>query len=252
MYILKKRNSSCKKYPINTGKKWSDAENKLLFEEFRKGIDIHTIAKNHNRTIGGITARIGRIICNMVVNKKSMEEIINKETAIYNKKKPKQNENKIYLIEKEILEINNNITNLTNTIKTIIKISKIEKEILEIKNNINDMTNTMNAVVRIINNHHKILNLMVNEISNTKTKINKNDYFNSENINIISTANLYESVSASAIDEKMSPNITDEKMSPNITEEKNKLKKIQQLHTNTTDKTEEELEALLVAKQKKM
>jgi hypothetical protein len=65
-----------KDYPSNLGKVWSEDEETLLLEELYTNIDIETIARNHERTIGGINARRKQIAYNMYQNNSSMETIV--------------------------------------------------------------------------------------------------------------------------------------------------------------------------------
>jgi len=44
--------------PISSGKYWTHAEDEQVCQELRKGLDFHQIAKNHNRTVGSIAARL--------------------------------------------------------------------------------------------------------------------------------------------------------------------------------------------------
>ena len=76
--ILKRFKSlnSDKDYPSNLGKFWSEDEETLLLEELYTNIDIETIARNHERTIGGINARRKQIAYTMYQNNSSMESII--------------------------------------------------------------------------------------------------------------------------------------------------------------------------------
>ena len=50
-----------KNLPANTGKTWTEEENTLLIEEFENGMNIFEIARNHERTMGGIRARLIQI-----------------------------------------------------------------------------------------------------------------------------------------------------------------------------------------------
>jgi hypothetical protein len=57
---VEERERSRKAPPANAGKSWSRAEDELVCEELRRGINFHQIAKTHNRTIGSIIARLVR------------------------------------------------------------------------------------------------------------------------------------------------------------------------------------------------
>jgi ATP-dependent DNA helicase PIF1 len=62
--------------PSAKGKRWTDEEDSQLLDELKKEISIPTIAKNHNRTYGGIKSHILEIACKMMNNHIPMEEII--------------------------------------------------------------------------------------------------------------------------------------------------------------------------------
>jgi hypothetical protein len=67
-----------KEYPSNLGQKWSDEEETALLEELNKNIDIEIIAKNYNRTKGGINSRRQHIAYKMYLKNILIEEIIEK------------------------------------------------------------------------------------------------------------------------------------------------------------------------------
>jgi hypothetical protein len=123
-----------KEYPSNTGKKWTDDEERLLLQELNKNMEIELIAKKHNRTIGGINSRRKDIAYKLYSNNNSMEEIILKtkldEDQIIETIKKRQNNPKKYetenkkrfVIESAIYEIKNDIKELKNTMKEIIEL----------------------------------------------------------------------------------------------------------------------------------
>jgi len=130
--------------PSNVGQKWTDNEENILLEELNKNVDIKTIAKNHNRNIGGINARRKKIAYEMYLKHVSIEEIIEKTkldnecirqtiAKSQNDNLPKITENKPSIsIESEIVELKNNIEELKNTIKELVKIIKVAYEIEDI------------------------------------------------------------------------------------------------------------------------
>ena len=63
-------------YPTNLGKKWEETEETQLLDELNKNIPISEIAILHNRTPGGISARLRVIAYNMYTNNIPMEKII--------------------------------------------------------------------------------------------------------------------------------------------------------------------------------
>ena len=133
--ILKTQNSD-KELPSNVGQKWSDNEETLLLEELNKNIDIETIAKTHNRTMGGINSRRKEIAYKMFLKNVSIDEIMKKtkldEESIKQKIDYKQNYNskkitepkKSILLESEIAEMKNDIKELKNTIKELVEMMK--------------------------------------------------------------------------------------------------------------------------------
>ncbi len=66
------------KYPASHGFRWSDNEELILLDELSNNISINDIAINHNRTMGGIKARIKEISLKMYNNGISIEEISKK------------------------------------------------------------------------------------------------------------------------------------------------------------------------------
>jgi hypothetical protein len=47
--------------PPNAGKYWSSEEDAKICEEVRQGIDLHEIAKSHNRSVGSIVTRLVKL-----------------------------------------------------------------------------------------------------------------------------------------------------------------------------------------------
>jgi hypothetical protein len=47
--------------PSNAGKPWSNQEEAEVCDEIRRGLGFTDIAKNHNRTVGSIVARLVRL-----------------------------------------------------------------------------------------------------------------------------------------------------------------------------------------------
>jgi len=126
-----------KEYPSNTGKKWTDEEETLLLEELSKNIDIQAIAQCHNRTTGGINARLREIAYKLYSNNNSMEEIILKTK----------------LDEDQILETIKRRQNNVKKCKSVSEIKKpfsIESEIDKMKNDIKELKNTINELVEMM------------------------------------------------------------------------------------------------------
>ena len=132
---LKSQNPD-KDYPSNVGQKWNDEEETLLIEELDKNIDIDIIAKNHNRTTGGINTRRKDIAYKMHLQNISIQDII---------KYTKLNEDQITEIIKKKQSISTNNT-LTDT-KTQFS---IEKEFTELKTDIKELKNLVKEMVVIM------------------------------------------------------------------------------------------------------
>ena len=59
----------------NIVKKWSGQEEDQLLREIKEGMDEQTIAKNHQRSVGGCMIRLKKIALRMYENNQSFEEI---------------------------------------------------------------------------------------------------------------------------------------------------------------------------------
>jgi DNA-binding NarL/FixJ family response regulator len=47
--------------PTNAGKYWSHEEDTKICDEVRQGIDLHEIARTHNRSVGSIVTRLVKL-----------------------------------------------------------------------------------------------------------------------------------------------------------------------------------------------
>ena len=143
MNLVKIQNPG-KEYPSKMGQKCTDEEETLLLEELNKNMDIETISQTHNRTIGGINARLRDIAYKMYLKNISMEEIIKKTKLnpeyIRQTIEKKQNNN-----SKKIAEVKNQVI-AVDIKKTI----SIENEITEMKNEINALKNTIQELVEMM------------------------------------------------------------------------------------------------------
>jgi len=139
---LKSQNPD-KDYPSNIGKKWNEVEETLLLEELDKNIDIDTIAKNHNRTPGGINARCREIAYKMHLQNISIQDII---------KYTKLNEEQITEIIKKKQSIpTNNTSSISNTANTnTITQFSIEKDFAELKTDIKELKNLVKEMIVIM------------------------------------------------------------------------------------------------------
>ena len=61
MERAKEKERRARELPGNTGKPWSDEEDRLLIQEFDAHVAIPEIAAKHHRTQGGISARLVRL-----------------------------------------------------------------------------------------------------------------------------------------------------------------------------------------------
>mgnify|MGYP001943111237 CR=1 FL=1 len=143
MNLVKIQNPG-KEYPSKMGQKWTDEEESLLLEELNKNMDIETISQTHNRTIGGINARLRDIAYKMYLKNISMEEIIKKTKLnpeyIRQTIEKKQNNN-----SKKIAEVKNQVIAVD-----IKKNISIENEITEMKNEIKSLKNTIQELVEMM------------------------------------------------------------------------------------------------------
>jgi hypothetical protein len=159
-------------YPSNRGHKWSEEEESLLLEELNNELSVETIAKSHNRTLGGISSRCGEIAYKMHLKNIPMEEIIKQtkldEESIKQVIEKKQNlkikkiikaENKEVKETKEAKEINKIIE-----VNKIIEINKIvenndinvlKNDIIEMKNDIKDLKKIITDLVETLKLSHE-------------------------------------------------------------------------------------------------
>ena len=61
MELDNKDKTPAKKYRENSGKPWTEEEEKQLLEEYRAGLKVKEIAKAHERSNGAIMARLMKI-----------------------------------------------------------------------------------------------------------------------------------------------------------------------------------------------
>ena len=131
------------KYPSRLGAPWDDDEQKQLLKSIAKGMSINDIAKEHDRTVGGIRARLRHIAVEYYNKDYSIDDIeqltglekdiIGKDIAkhLYNKEHPKR-EKMVKKLENKnkITKPDNNIINVLNDIKVSIDklINILEKQ----------------------------------------------------------------------------------------------------------------------------
>ena len=130
-----------KEYPLNTGQKWTNEEDTLLFKELGENIDIQLIAQSHNRTIGGINARRKEIAYKLYSNNETIKEIISKTKL--------SEEQLIETIKKKTNKLEGNpVIKIDNQLS--IEINKIKNDIKETKNDIKEMKNSIKELVEMI------------------------------------------------------------------------------------------------------
>lgn len=133
LYIEHIINSNDDESLLFAGQKWTAIEEKQLMDEISSDLDVSTIAKNHKRTIGGINARLNKIIYKMHLDDYSIEDIIKitkmqeaditkiidrHDTANLNKLiKPKTKNN----VKNEIIKIKEQVQTIDQRIKEILK-----------------------------------------------------------------------------------------------------------------------------------
>ena len=61
MELDNKNKTPIKKYRENSGKPWTEEEEKQLLEEYRVGLKVKEIAKAHERSNGAITSRLEKL-----------------------------------------------------------------------------------------------------------------------------------------------------------------------------------------------
>ena len=61
MELDNKNKTPTKKYRENSGKPWTEEEEKQLLEEYRAGLKVKEIAKAHERSNGAITSRLEKL-----------------------------------------------------------------------------------------------------------------------------------------------------------------------------------------------
>ena len=134
---------SGKDYPKNLGKLWTKDEENLLLQELSENFDIEKIAINHERTIGGIIAKINDIAYKMYVRNISISEIIEK-TKLDEKKLEE-------VIEKKKIQSGKKINDNTDKLVRKSDIIEIKYEIKELKILMKKMNEMIKAIYEFEN-----------------------------------------------------------------------------------------------------
>lgn len=171
-----------KEYPMNLGKKWTSQEEKVLLEELHKNMNIHKIAKLHNRTVGGINSRRREIAYKLYCSKIPMElisektklNIIEIENTI--KKKENKNSNEFAELAELKCEINN--------IKNDMEIIKKNLESIKIANNTNNTSENNNKNEEHMTKQNEIKN--ESEITNDDIENENREIYLSDEIKNLS------------------------------------------------------------------
>ena len=145
---------SKKELPFKAGKKWTEDEDDMLLQELYNNMDIDSIAKAHNRTVGSISARQETISYKMHLKKTPIDEIVKKTklsekqvTDMIAKKETYDVQRKEKKEKKEIRE------------KKPRKIKQDVNLINEMKNEINELKNTIGKLVEIMKVENRIVNM---------------------------------------------------------------------------------------------
>lgn len=133
-----------KAYPSNLGSKWTNTEEQQLLSSIEEGLDIETIAKQHNRTVGGIQSRIQMVAYEMSLQQVAMETIMEKtrltlseiNTVISRKQTEKTEKVSKKASKKENNEIPTNNITLENVHQ---EVQTMKCEMKELKNNIKEL-----------------------------------------------------------------------------------------------------------------
>lgn len=133
-------------FPSNIGKKWNESEEQKLLEELAENLDIETIAKSHNRSIGGINARCKEIAYKLHLQNIPIENIILQTRLDENNikeiiEKKQQSKKKITV---EVKKLDNQQIDNTNTINN--DICEIKKDLCEIKQMLKEILNQKTTV----------------------------------------------------------------------------------------------------------
>ena len=134
---------SGKDYPKNLGKLWTKDEESLLLQELSENFDIEKIAINHERTIGGIIAKINDIAYKMYIRNISIAEIIEK-TKLDEKKLEE-------VIEKKKIQSGKKINDNTDKLVRKSDIIEIKYEIKELKILMKKMNEMIKAIYQFEN-----------------------------------------------------------------------------------------------------
>lgn len=76
--------TNLEKFPNKHGMIWEDDETQQLFIEIARKMSFEEIAEKHERTFGGIIAKLKRMVCEYYDEGKTIEKII-KYTGLYEK-----------------------------------------------------------------------------------------------------------------------------------------------------------------------
>jgi len=160
---------SKKELPTKAGKKWTEDEDNMLLQELDKNMDIDSIAKAHNRTIGSISARQNTISYNMHLKKTPIDEIVKKTklsekqvTDMIAKKETYDSQKKKEVKEKEKKEEKKEGKKERTPPRERRERKEIKQDvnlINEMKNEINELKNTIGKLVDIMKVENRIVNM---------------------------------------------------------------------------------------------
>jgi hypothetical protein len=145
--MIKQQNPG-KEYPEKLGEKWTIEEEKTLLEELDdKTLSLKDIAESHKRTYGGIIGRQKTIAYSMYLEGATLDEII-RITKLTNDKVIKTIAKKSGLTNEQVIKTIGKSGKTPAAIQP--PIFSLEKEIIEMRNEIKECKTTINELVEMI------------------------------------------------------------------------------------------------------
>ena len=159
--------NSKKELPSKAGKKWTQDEDDTLLQELDKNMDINIIAKAHDRTVGGISARQETIAYNMHLKNTSIEEIMKKtklnEKQVTEMISKKEKYNVMMKEKKEVKQKEKKEGKPREKKEGKPREKKEVKQdvnlINDMKNEINELKNTIGKLVDVMKVENRVVNM---------------------------------------------------------------------------------------------
>lgn len=138
-----------KEYPSNLGLKWTSCEEQQLLSSIEEGLDMETIAKQHNRSLGGIQSRIRIIAYEMSLQQVPMEQIMKRTgfslqeiNTVISRKQTEKTCKKTTVTENQYHCVNSGITlEIVHQ-----EVQTMKHEMKELKNNIKELIELIQAI----------------------------------------------------------------------------------------------------------